>query len=174
MEKMRTILRNLMDKAGHSPYDIERISGLPAATTYRFLEGKIGSPSPPTVKKWAQVYCLSESQLRGDVPIDGIEIPEETPALKDLLPLDEYHHVALVKRMDKETRAILYRLAEKLSDPQPNGPSLESGDRRRKDSVLPNPQLRAGEQFYKAPRQRRLKDLSDGRHINGSGNSQIA
>lgn len=153
-----------MDKAGHSPYDIEHITGLPAVTTYRFLSGEIRSPSVPTVKKWAKVYGLTESQLRGDLPIEGMEIPKEKPELKDLLPLDEYRHVSLVKSMDKETRDMLYQIAEKLAASQPPCEvSLEKEKARAK--------LRIGEALHKKPpTKRRIKNHSeDGRHfyING-------
>lgn len=107
-----------MKKAGHTPYDIERMTGLPAATTYRFLNGDIKQPREDSIKAWTKVYGLTESQLRGDAPIEGMEAPAEKPELKDLLTLDEYKHMSNIKSMNKEARSILYRLAEMLVEPQ--------------------------------------------------------
>jgi hypothetical protein len=47
-------------------------------------------------------YGVSESQLRGEMPVDGINIPEEPKELKDILPPDEYEHLWLCcKKRDK-------------------------------------------------------------------------
>lgn len=171
MEKMRTILKKLMDRAGHNPYYIERETGLPAATTYRFLKGDIDQPKVASIRAWASVYGVTEGQLRGDVPIPEIDVPAEKPELKDLLPLDEYKHVALVKRMDKETRAILYSLAERLAANTQD----RRREERRKDEISPNNQFRFGEKYQRTTkRQIRAKDFADGRHVNPSRQSQIA
>ena len=115
---MRTILKNLMEKAGHTPYDIERITGLPAATTYRFLSGAIDQPKNSSIRAWAKVYGVTEGQIRGDVPIQGMDAPAEKLELKDLLPLEEYKHISNIKSLNQEARSIVYRLAEMLVEPQ--------------------------------------------------------
>ena len=161
MEKMREILKQLMERAGHNPYDIERLTALPAATTYRFLNGDIQQPRFASIKAWTKVYGLTESQLRGDVPIDGIEAKTPSPELQDLLPLDEYKHVKLVKSLDEGTRGIIFRLAEALAEPKAEY-SDESIIDRRKEPVLPNPQQRIGEMRYKPPPvQRRMKNHNE-------------
>lgn len=167
---MRATLKHLMDKAGHTPYDIARITGLPAATTYRFLEGKIDNPSPSTVENWAKCYGVTEGQLRGHVPLEGFESKTPPPSLKDLLPLEEYQHVKLVKSLDEKTRGILFRLAEALAEPQAEYHS-EVCDRRM-NNVFPNPQLRVGEARYKPPpAQRHLKTGNERLHRTKSSQS---
>lgn len=153
METMREILKKLMKKAGHTPYDIERISGLPAATTYRFLSGKITQPNDETLKAWARVYGVTEGQLRGFSPISGVEANPEKAELKDLLPLEEYNHVRLIRSLPDDSRNVLYKMAAMLAEPR----AVYCADRRGED-VTPNPQRRVGEVRYKAPPvQRRIK-----------------
>lgn len=70
-------------------YALEERSGVPQATTNRFLTGKHGEPRSKTVRKWASAYNLTESQLRGDSPLPDtlaqeiacVAAPEFTDAL---------------------------------------------------------------------------------------------
>ena len=66
---MRTLLKALMALADENAYGLESRSGVPQATINRFLTGKHGDPRPPTVRKLASAYGLTESQLRGDAPL---------------------------------------------------------------------------------------------------------
>jgi len=66
---MRTLLKALMALADENAYGLESRSGVPQATINRFLTGKHGDPRPPTVRKPAGAYGLTESQLRGDAPL---------------------------------------------------------------------------------------------------------
>lgn len=67
--KMRELLKQLMDARGDDAYSLEVLSGVPQPTTNRFLNGKHGEPRSSTVQKWAKAYGITESQLRGDVPL---------------------------------------------------------------------------------------------------------
>ena len=66
---MRTLLKALMTLRDENAYGLESRSGVPQATINRFLTGKHGDPRPPTVRKLAGAYGLTESQLRGDAPL---------------------------------------------------------------------------------------------------------
>ena len=66
---MRTLLKALMALRDENAYGLESRSGVPQATINRFLTGKHGDPRPPTVRKLAGAYGLTESQLRGDAPL---------------------------------------------------------------------------------------------------------
>jgi len=67
---MREILKELMDQHHDDAYSLERKSGVPQPTTHRFLKGLHKSANEATVKKWADAYNISPSQLRGDLPIE--------------------------------------------------------------------------------------------------------
>jgi transcriptional regulator with XRE-family HTH domain len=71
MADMRKILTSLMEKSGDTASTLAKKSGVPQPTIYRFLNGETDDPRSSVVKKWAVVYGLSESQLRGDVPLPG-------------------------------------------------------------------------------------------------------
>lgn len=161
MEKMRSILKDLMEQAGDNPYTVQKKAGVPRTTTYRFLAGGHSEPRSDTVKKWAKLYNVTESQLRGDVPIKGIEIPSEKPELKDLLPLDEYQFLSTVKNMDKNVRGVFYKLAEFLvAEPQAMYQAVD----RRKENVFPNQQLRIGDSRHKTSMNKKRRNIHfDGR-----------
>lgn len=167
MSKLRANLKMLMEKAGHNAYYIADKTGIPASTTYRFLRGVQDDPRSDTVKKWAMVYNLTESQLRGDMPIDGIETPKEND-LSELLTLEELKLVNNVKSMGDEAKSVLYRLAEMLAESRSislaDSSDRRHGERRQRNS-FPNPQSRATDIRYKSPP--RQRHVSDGRHING-------
>lgn len=148
-----------MARAGHTPYDIHQKTGIPPSTTYRFLEGDHGDPRSATVQKWANLYGVSESQLRGDLLIEGIESKEKSE-LKDLLPLEEYNHVRLIRSLPDDSRNVVYKMAAMLAEPR----AVYCADRRVRD-VVPNPQQRVGEARYKSPpAQRRIKS-NDRQHV---------
>lgn len=71
----RDVLNSLMARHGHNAYDLERLSGVPQPTINRFLSGKHGDPRSSTLKKLAAAYGVTESQLRGDVPIEHLDMP---------------------------------------------------------------------------------------------------
>ena len=164
MSKMRKILSKLMESAGHTAYDIHQKAGVQPSTIYRYFASERSDLKPATAIKIARLYGITESQLRGDVPIEGLEIPPEKHELKELLPLDEYKFVSNVKRMDERTRDILYNLAEMLvAEPQAAYQSVSTD--RRKNDIYPNAQLRAGETRHKSnPTHRRRKAPFDARH----------
>lgn len=86
---MRALLKGLMALRDENAYALEERSGVPQATTNRFLTGKHGEPRSKTVRKWASAYNLTESQLRGDSPLPDtlaqeiacVAAPEFTDAL---------------------------------------------------------------------------------------------
>lgn len=178
MSKMRTILKTMMDRAGDNAHGIFRKTGIHPSTIYRYFNNPKGSLEPETVKKLARIYGISESQLRGDVPIEGMDTPTEQLELKDLLTLDEFRLMSNVKSMDPASRDILFKLAETLAETQADYHAEQHDrrrDERRKIDIYPNPQLRVEDmKLYPKPRQqRRLKNHPNGRHHNGS-KSQIA
>lgn len=67
--KLRDILKALMGFAGDDAYTLQEKSKVPQPTTQRFLSGSHGEPRSSTVQKWALAYGITESQLRGDVPL---------------------------------------------------------------------------------------------------------
>lgn len=175
MSKMRTILKSLMDKAGDTPYDIHEKTGIQPSTTYRFLTGNHGDPKSSTVRKWAALYGVTESQLRGDAPIDGLDVAPVSRELSDLLTLEECNHVSNLKNIKEPARGILLRLAEILvEEPQEKRGEISPVAESRKTAITNNP-LRASEDLYKAPpKKKRLKGSYDGRKYSRPKSSQIA
>lgn len=159
MEKMRAILKLLMARYGDNPYDVERKSGVGQPTTSRFLNGKSTDPKSPTVSKWARAYGVTESQLRGLEPIDGINVPDEPKELKDILPEEEYKLLKKIKNLNPEARGVVIGLFDLLDKKPDAANSCPSGtDRRRSVVSEKNQHLRAGELHYSPPRQNRIKE----------------
>ena len=158
MSKMRTILSKLMESAGHTAYDIQEKTGVQTSTIYRYLASDRSDLKPVTVKKIATLYGLTESQLRGDVPIEGMEIPAEKHELKELLPRDEYQFVSNVLHMTPQARAILHSLAEMLVA-EPQAAYQPEPAERRKTDVYPNAQLRVGERRHKSPINKKRRNI---------------
>lgn len=161
---MKIILQRLMDAAGDNAYDIQRKTGIQPPTIYRYFANDKGTLSAGTVEKLARCYGITPSQLRGDMPIEGMEIPVEQPELKDLLTLDEFQHVTHLKNLPRESRAILFRLTEILALAEEQAPYKIEIIERRNTNRYPNMQLRAGETYQNSPVKRRLKD-QNGRKI---------
>jgi transcriptional regulator with XRE-family HTH domain len=65
-----------MDAHHHNPSQLSRLSGVPQPTIYRFLAGTIKSPHSDTLKRLAAVYGVSESQLRGNAPLNAAGMTE--------------------------------------------------------------------------------------------------
>lgn len=107
MSEMQKILKILMDQNGDDAYSLEEKSGVPQPTTQRFLSGKHGDPRSPTVKKWAAAYGITESQLRGDQPIDGIadgsdKSHEYDPSNRKVQQTPhDYGHLNYIKKYDE-------------------------------------------------------------------------
>lgn len=149
MSKMRTILSKLMESAGHTAYDIQEKTRVQTSTIYRYLASDRSDLKPATVRKIAALYGLTESQLRGDVPIEGMEIPAEREELKELLPPDDYTFMSNVRRLRPEARAILHSFAEMLVAEPAAEYQNEPAERRERD-VYPNAQMRVGESRHKS------------------------
>lgn len=147
-----------MESAGHNTYDIQRKTGVHPSTISRYLRGDSDHLRTDTAIALAKLYGLTESQLRGDVPIEGMEIPAEKQELKDLLPLDEYTFMSNVKRLRPEARAILHSFAEMLVAEPAAEYQNEPTERRERD-VYPNPGKRVGESRYKSSIKKRRTPL---------------
>ena len=160
MSKMRSILKAKMSDAGHRPADIARATGLQTSTITRFLRGDTDHLRTDTVMELAKLYDLTESQLRGDIPIHGLNVPAGRQGLKELLPLDEYTFMSNVKRLRPEARAILHSFAEMLVAEPAAEYQNEPAERRERD-VYPNAQMRVGESRHKSslPKKRRTIPL---------------
>ncbi len=164
MSKMHTILRNLMEQSGHNPHSIFKETGVHPSTIYRFLGNPRGDLKPDTVRCIARLYRITESQLRGDVPIEGMEMPREDLTLKELLTLDEYRLINNIKAMPREDRGIIYKMAERLSEPEAYYEDSRDESDRRQTDIYPNPQLRLGESRHQnqpIKRRRPSPDASD-------------
>lgn len=117
MERMRLILKALMDSQGHTGHSLYELSGVPSATTYRFLSGSHGEPRSSTIRRWARVYGVTEAQLRGSEPIDGVAVQnpgEEDIPLASVLTRDELEAIEGMRRLDKETRRSWLKLTKQL------------------------------------------------------------
>lgn len=175
---MRKILETLMESRGDNAYDISRSIGLHPGTIYRFLQGKSATLSGISVTKLAKLYGVTESQLRGDAPIEGTEITQPLPELKELLTLDEYRHIANIKSLSEESRAVIYKMAAMLAEPQAEYdkelPERRMGERRTGDT-LPNEELRIGKKCHQAPpSKKRLKNDGQTDCFEQRNNRQIA
>jgi hypothetical protein len=158
MSKMRQILSSLMAKAGDDAYSLQTKSGVPQPTTQRFLAGKHGEPRSSTVRKWASVYGVTESQLRGDVPIDGIADSAKTVEdYRARLNKEQQRILDLVERMDEETGALFMKLFEKLIPDRRKKQSKE-GPRARAIGYGAGESIRRGDLFVDDELLRRRKD----------------
>lgn len=101
---------------GHTLDDLARLSGVPAATTSRFLSGVHGEPRPKTLQCWARAYNLTEAQLRGFDPIEGctIENPREPTTLESVLSKEEVSAIEGMRSLDKETRRAWLKIGKEL------------------------------------------------------------
>lgn len=68
-EEMRNILKKLMNLYGDDSVSLSIKSKVTQPTISRFLAGKHQEPKSSTVKKLANAYGLTESQLKGDSPL---------------------------------------------------------------------------------------------------------
>lgn len=130
---MRQILKDLMEKNGHTGHSLYELSGVPSATTYRFLTGSHGEPRSTTVRRWARVYNITERQLRGDEPIEGltVENPGQQPmTLESVLTNDELAAIEGMRQLDKETRRSWLRLTKLLCKNTYPGDQRITPDRR--------------------------------------------
>lgn len=151
-----------MEDAGHNAHYIHEKTGVHQTTTFRFITGLSGEPKVGTVRKWANFYGVTEAQLRGEEPINGMPIKKEPKELKELLPMDEYEHLSNIKKLPEPERDMLYKLSARLAA----GGTL--GDRRVR-SIFPNNQLRFGESRNKAPvRKMRFRESTNAKKQTGT------
>lgn len=122
MRDMREILVHLMTRAGDDAYSLQTKSGVPQPTTQRFLAGKHGDPRSTTVKKWAKVYGVTESQLRGDTPIDGLNVKKEKSddQARVALTREEEKILSIMTGIDKEALDALMKLGTILAKREGN------------------------------------------------------
>lgn len=69
------VLSALMKKFELSAPELERLTGVPASTTYRLLKDKQGNPTFEVLKKLASFFQITVSQLIGEEPIGNKQIP---------------------------------------------------------------------------------------------------
>jgi transcriptional regulator with XRE-family HTH domain len=108
MSDSRKILKALMVQHGHSGHRLENLSGVPSATTNRFLRGEHKEPTGATFRKWAKVYGITETQLRGYEPIQGVLLPAE-PKEGIKTENDGFPHLT---REEKAALKVLRRIKE--------------------------------------------------------------
>jgi transcriptional regulator with XRE-family HTH domain len=106
MKIMRDNLKQLMVASGDNAYTLSEKSGVPQPTIQRFLVGKHGEPRSSTIQKWASVYGVTESQLRGDTSIvlQAIDTSNIIAILK------------IVRKLNKNDIQSVLQLCERLVD----------------------------------------------------------
>lgn len=125
MSYMRDILKALMESKGHTGHSLYELSGVPSATTYRFLSENHGEPKSTTIHRWAAVYGLSEAQLRGLEPIDGLEVEKPLAVLitlESVLTRDELVVIEGMRKLDKDTRRAWLKIGKELCNHAEAGP----------------------------------------------------
>jgi transcriptional regulator with XRE-family HTH domain len=130
---MRQILKVLMESKGLTGHSLYDLSGVPSATTYRFLTGRHGSPHADTVRRWAQALGVTEAQLFGHAPIENLEVDKssEVPmTLESVLTQDELAAIEGMRRLDKETRRSWLRLTKLLCKNTQASPRPKAGEQR--------------------------------------------
>ena len=112
---MRKILKALMDKHNDTPTSLSKKTvtggqkGISQSTIFRFIKGDVKFITPETAKALAEVYGLTESQLRGDMPIDKevldietkvyrVEDPVKQDIIDKLLELDRADDIDYVEK----------------------------------------------------------------------------
>ena len=104
---MRDNLNRLMSANGDNAYTLSERSGVPQPTIQRFLSGKHGEPRSSTVQKWARVYEVTESQLRGDSSIN----PQ---AIKTLDSPDIIAILKIVRKLNKKDIELILQLCQRI------------------------------------------------------------
>jgi transcriptional regulator with XRE-family HTH domain len=89
MNKLKETIQLELDKRGWNHYDLERHTGVPQPTIYRFLSGITKDMRAASVAKIAAGLGLSEAQLRGLDQIPVNENKEKNHARKLLESLPE-------------------------------------------------------------------------------------
>lgn len=106
---MREILAALMAKHGDNPTTLSRKSSVGQSTIFRFMNGEVQDLRPDTAKKIAEAYGITESELRGDIPIENEDIEIETrtyktndPAKKEiidrLMAISDFDDLAYIRK----------------------------------------------------------------------------
>lgn len=116
-----------MDANGHTGHKLEDLSGVPSATTHRFLKGTHKQPTDDTISRWAKVYKVTKAQLRGEEPIQHVLIPPSTPDSSSVqeshfshLTREEKTTLKILGRLRREPKKLWLRLGIELSDPPEN------------------------------------------------------
>lgn len=139
---MKMILKALMAAHGHSGHTLEEISGVPAPTTYRFLNGEHYDPKTETVRQWAKAYEITEAQMRGLVPLDPVTnaVLASIPPVDLVMPrltLEEKDVLTVMSRITPEARKSWLKTGRDLADRRHPGPArIIENDRR--NSPHPN------------------------------------
>lgn len=135
-DRMRDILNELMSRKGDTPTSLSKRTGVPQPTIHRFMNGKVRDmKSENAIKIAVSGYGITESQLRGDVPIEwlNIELPTsstekntENPDVEKILK-----HLGITK--ENLTVAQVDRFSEFLKfTPEQQLKALEFGKEEQK------------------------------------------
>lgn len=130
---MREILKALLAAKGIKPHSFYNLSGVPAATTYRYLKGDHGEPHSETIQKWARALGVSEAQLRGVLPIDGLVVdkPESVPlTLESVLTRDELTAIEGMRSHSADIRRAWLLIGKELCKNTHAAPRTKAGDQR--------------------------------------------
>lgn len=159
---MRQILKSLMNSKGHTGHSLYELSGVPSATTYRFLTGSHGDPRSGTVRRWARVYGISEAQMRGIEPIEHISIEkvdETSMTLESVLTREELKAIEGMRGLDKDLRRARLKIGTALCT------IAAKPERRSKtEEIAPDSERRNGERRSNPHKRTRLRQHS---HIGG-------
>lgn len=113
----RKRLLQLLDRDKITGNLLAEISKVPAPTIYRYLKGDIGEPRASTICKWALAFNVSEAQMRGIDPIEGLDEIREIPApvsLESVLTPDELVVIEGMRRSSKDLRRAWLMLGKEL------------------------------------------------------------
>jgi transcriptional regulator with XRE-family HTH domain len=129
----RKRLQQLLDRENISANLLAAICKVPPPTIYRFLNGFIDEPRASTICKWAQAFGVSEAQMRGIEPIEGLEDIREviTPmTLESVLTPDELIAIEGMRRHNKNIRSAWLLIGKELCKKTARKPRVEGEDER--------------------------------------------
>lgn len=94
-----TVLRELLDRAGITPTELHRRTGVPQSTISRILAGKILDPADKHISKFSEYFGVTTDQIRGREaltakavaapPVSNLDLIGPIDVWDDETPLDD-------------------------------------------------------------------------------------
>lgn len=112
---MREVLKELMRRAGDTPTTLSRRTGVPQPTIYRFVEAKVRDMKSENAEKIAiKGYGITESQLRGDIFIEWLDIDIRKTTQHDTA--EDMDFVKILKKYGITKENLTFASADRLSE----------------------------------------------------------